>query len=111
VAPKTLKKLHTPVIALPEKKASAPGTPARGRYALGWGELTVDWAPEPLIYHGGSNEKNLAHIWLEPKHNFGMVLVTNIGGTKADEALHGLARELYEKFATPKREGMSAERR
>ena len=107
VAPTTLKKLHTPVIEMPEKKAAAPGTPARGRYALGWGELTVDWAPEPLIYHGGSNEKNLAHIWIEPKRDFTMVLVTNIGGTKADEALGGLAPELYKKFAAPKRGGMS----
>ena len=107
VPPKTLKKLHTPVITMPEKKAAAPGTPARGGYALGWGEVTVDWAPEPLIYHGGSNEKNLAHIWIDAKRDFAMVLVTNIGGTKADEALRGLAPELYQKFATPKRGGMS----
>jgi CubicO group peptidase (beta-lactamase class C family) len=107
VAPKTLKKLHTPVIAMSEKKAAAPGTPPRGGYALGWGELTLDWAPQPLIYHGGSNEKNLAHIWLDPKLDFAMVLVTNIGGTKADKALHGLAAELYKKFASPKRGAMS----
>ena len=52
---------------MPEKKEAAPGTPARGGYALGWGELSVDWAPEPLLYHGGSNQKNLAYIWLEPR--------------------------------------------
>jgi len=107
VPPKTLKKLHTPVIAMPEKKDAAPGTPARGGYALGWGELTVDWAPEPLIYHGGSNEKNLAHIWLDAKRDFAMVLVTNIGGTKADEAFRALALELYREFAASKRGGKS----
>jgi CubicO group peptidase (beta-lactamase class C family) len=103
VRPETLKKLHTPVISMPEKKDAAPGTPARGGYALGWGELPVDWAPEPLVYHGGSNEKNLAHIWIEPRRDFAMVVVTNIAGSKANEALFALAPELYAKFAAPKR--------
>ncbi len=105
VQPETLKKLHTPVISMPDKKDAAPGTPPRGKYALGWGQLPLEWAPEPLIYHGGSNEKNLAHIWLEPKRDFAMVLVTNIGGSKANEALNALAPELYARFAVPKREG------
>jgi Beta-lactamase len=105
VRPATLKKLHTPVISMPERKDAAPGTPTRGKYALGWGELPVDWAPEPLLYHGGSNQKNLAHIWLEPRRDLAMVLVTNIGGSKADEALFALAPELYAKFAAPKQGG------
>ena len=97
VKPETMRKLHTPVISMPERKAAAPGTPAGGRYALGWGELTVDWAPYPLIYHGGSNEMNLAHIWIDTKRDFAMVTVTNISGPKANEALFKLARELYTK--------------
>jgi CubicO group peptidase (beta-lactamase class C family) len=103
VRPETLRKLHTPVISMPEMKAAAPGTPSHGKYALGWGELLMDWAPQPLIYHGGSNEKNLAHIWLDPRRDFAMVVVTNIGGSKANEALFTLAPELYAKFAAPKR--------
>jgi len=101
VQPETLKKLHTPVISMPEIKAAAPGTPTRGKYALGWGELAMDWAPESLIYHGGSNQKNLAHIWVEPSRDFAMVVVTNIGGAKADAALFALAPELYARFAVP----------
>ena len=103
VRPETLKRLHTPVISMPERKDAAPGTPTRGRYALGWGELIMDWAPEPLLYHGGSNQKNLAHIWLEPRRDFAMVLVTNISGSKADEALFALAPELYGRFAVQQR--------
>jgi CubicO group peptidase (beta-lactamase class C family) len=99
----TLKKLHTPVIAVPERKEASPGTPRSGRYALGWGELAVDWAPEPLIFHGGSNERNLAHIWLDPARDVAMVLVTNISGSKANEALYTLAPELYAKFAASRR--------
>ena len=99
VKPETMRKLHTPVISMPERKAAAPGTPAGGRYALGWGELTVDWAPYPLIYHGGSNEMNLAHIWLDTKRDFAIVIVANIGGQKANTAFLTLAKELYTKFA------------
>jgi CubicO group peptidase (beta-lactamase class C family) len=98
VRPETLKKLHTPVISM-QIPNPAPGTPISGKYALGWGEVVVDWAPEPLLFHGGSNGMNLAQILVDPKRDFAMVLVTNIGGSKAETALRGaLARELYAKF-------------
>jgi CubicO group peptidase (beta-lactamase class C family) len=99
VKPATLQKLHTPVISMPEKKDAAPGTPSRGRYALGWGEVTVEWAPNALLYHGGSNEKNLAHIWIDKKRDLAIVTMTNISGPKANEGLLALARELYMGFA------------
>jgi CubicO group peptidase (beta-lactamase class C family) len=97
VKPETMRKLHTSVVAMPEKKDAAPGTPPGGKYALGWGELPVDWAPYPLLYHGGSNNMNLAHIWLDTKRDFAMVIATNISGQKANEGIRALARELYTK--------------
>ncbi|MFO7568985.1 MAG: serine hydrolase domain-containing protein [Smithellaceae bacterium] len=99
VTPKTLIKLHTPVVSMPEKKDAAPGTPSHGKYALGWGQLSVDWAPYPLMYHGGSNGMNLAHIWVDSKKDLAIVLTTNIGGAKANEALLAAAAGLYKKFA------------
>jgi CubicO group peptidase (beta-lactamase class C family) len=99
VPPEVLTKLHTPVISMPAKKDAPPGTPPRGKYALGWGELPVDWAPEPLMFHGGSNTMNLAHVWIDPKRDVALVLATNIGGKKADEALGTLAGVLYKKYA------------
>jgi CubicO group peptidase (beta-lactamase class C family) len=106
VRPETLRKLHAPVVAMPDMPAAKPGTPKQGKYGLGWGELAVDWAPHPLKYHGGSNGKNLAHIWLDPQRDFAMVLVTNIGGEQADRAFRALAPELYKKFAaTPSTAG------
>jgi CubicO group peptidase (beta-lactamase class C family) len=99
VRPETLRKLHTPVIAIPEKKGAKPGTPKHGQYALGWGQLTVPWAPHPLPFPGGSNVMNLAHIWLDPQSDFALVLVTNIGGDEADKAFQALTPELYKKFA------------
>jgi hypothetical protein len=68
-----------------------------------WMALVAKLPPEPLVYHGGSNEKNPAHIWIEPRRDFAMVVVTNIAGSKADEALFARAPELYAKFAAPKR--------
>lgn len=98
VRPETLTKLTTPVIEIPPRKDAAPGTPSGGRYALGWGEMNFPWAKAPLLYHGGSNGMNLAHIILEPKSDFGMVLMTNIAGKKADEAFLALEGELYRRY-------------
>ena len=103
VKPGTMRKLHTPVISMPEKKDAAPGTPSGGKYALGWGELTVNWAPGPMLFHGGSNNMNLAHIWVDTKRDFAMVITTNIGGQKANQAFFALAKELHAKFATRRR--------
>lgn len=99
VKPDTMRKLHTPVISMPPKKDAAPGTPSEGKYALGWGELTPDWAPHPLLYHGGSNVRNLAHIWIDTQRDLAIVTATNISGPKANEALMALARELYTQSA------------
>lgn len=102
VEPEMLKLLHAPVIKTPDRPDAPPGTPARGDYALGWGTVDVDWAPRPLVYHGGSNGMNLAHIWLDPDQDFAMVVVTNISNAKANEALFTIAKDLYTQYA-PKR--------
>lgn len=99
VKPETMRKLHTPVVSMAEKKDAAPGTPPDGKYALGWGEVTVDGVPYPLLHHGGSNSMNLAHVWIDTKRDLAIVLVTNIGGQKADKAFLSLAKALYTKFA------------
>ncbi|HOV90700.1 MAG TPA: serine hydrolase domain-containing protein [Syntrophorhabdaceae bacterium] len=99
VKPEMLKKLHEPIITMPPKPNAPPGTPPGGRYGLGWGELSVDWAPYPLLYHGGSNGMNLAHIWIDTRKDYAMVLATNMGGQKADEALRSIARILYTRYA------------
>jgi CubicO group peptidase (beta-lactamase class C family) len=98
VKPETLRKLHTPVIAMKLRADAAPGTPSRGGYGLGWVELEFDWASAPFLFHGGSNQKNLAYLMLQPQRDFVMVLLTNVGGTKADDALKALARDLYGRY-------------
>lgn len=102
VRPETLKLLHTPVISPPPRPDAAPGTPKSGDYCLGWGRASVDWAPAPILHHAGSNSMNLAHIWVDPEHDFAMVIVTNISNRKADEALFAIAPKLYEQFSGTK---------
>ncbi len=95
VKPETVEKIHTPVFTIKGDKPARPGTPPNGKYAHGWGWLTVDWAPYPLLYHAGSNGKNLAQIWIDKEKDIAIVMMTNIGGIQADEALRELAKELY----------------
>ncbi|MGH7291447.1 MAG: serine hydrolase domain-containing protein, partial [Myxococcota bacterium] len=94
VQAETMRTLHTKVISMARPDAP-PGTPPSGGYGLGWGELEVDWAPAPLLFHGGSNGKNLAHIWVEPSRDLAIVLMTNISNPQADEGLRALAAALY----------------
>jgi CubicO group peptidase (beta-lactamase class C family) len=103
VKPESLKKLQARIISMPAKKDAPPGTPASGGYGLGWGQLDVPWSAEPVVYHGGSNGKNLAHIWVDPQRDFAMVFFTNISNPKTDVGLFALAEATYKKFAPAKR--------
>lgn len=98
VEPETFKLLHTMVIPVPDRPNPPPGTPVKGKYGLGVGEVVMPWRDEPILYHGGSNGMNLAQIWIDPKNDFAMVLVTNAGGKLGDDALFGTAPKLYEKW-------------
>ncbi len=99
VAAATLKKLHTPVVAMPAKTDAEAGTRSQRGYGLGWVQLSVGWAPHPIYYHGGSNGYNLAHIWLDPQHDVAMVVMTNIAGKQTNEALLDIAARLYAQLA------------
>jgi CubicO group peptidase (beta-lactamase class C family) len=98
VNPETVRKLHTPTIEMPPRPDAAPGTPAAGSYGFGWLTTRMPFSREAFLFHGGSNEMNLAAIFVQPKHDFGMVLMTNIGGRRADDGLKALAAELYRSF-------------
>ena len=98
VNPDTLRKMHTPVVDIPPRPDAKPGTPPPGKYSLGWGTVSVPFVPEPLIFHGGSNEMNIAYIFLEPSADLGFVMATNVGGDKPDTALKALAQQLYQRF-------------
>jgi CubicO group peptidase (beta-lactamase class C family) len=96
--PETLRKLHTKVIDMPTKPDAPVGTPSTGSYGFGWVSVTPPFAHEPFLFHGGSNEKNVAYIMLQPKRDFGIVMMTNVGGKKADQAMIALGEDLYRRF-------------
>jgi len=106
--PETIRKLQAKVVDMPPKPDAPVGTPSSGGYGLGWGAVSLPFVPEPLVFHGGSNNKNLAYIVLQPKQELGVVTMTNISGPKADEALMAITELLYKRFsadqtrATPK---------
>ncbi|MBP7867069.1 MAG: beta-lactamase family protein [Acidobacteria bacterium] len=99
VKPETLKRLHTAVVTIPPPADAPVGTPAGGKYALGWGERVRDFHPDPILCHSGSNGMNIAQVHLDPKADFAVVLLANIAGKKANEALDELVRELFEAWA------------
>jgi CubicO group peptidase (beta-lactamase class C family) len=98
VKPETVAKLHAKVIDMPPKPDAPVGTPSSGGYGLGWGTVSLPFSTEPFVFHGGSNNMNLAYILLQPTKQAGLVLMTNVGGPKANEALMALAAVLYDKF-------------
>jgi CubicO group peptidase (beta-lactamase class C family) len=100
VSNESLKKLHTPVASTGSRENAPPGTPPAGNYGYGWGDLKPDYMTESLLYHGGSNGKNLAHIYVDLKNDRAMVLVTNIAGKQADAGLKAIAKEMYQKYMT-----------
>lgn len=98
VRPETIRKLHTQVIGMPPRPDAKPGTPVGIGYALGWGLAMLPDAPEPPLQHAGSNTMNFASIVVQPSRDFAMVLMTNVGGTKADQAFLQLTQELYRQY-------------
>jgi hypothetical protein len=75
------------------------GSGVREDHALGWGQIKMEWAPEPAITHTGSNEMNLAIAMFWPDKDFGFVMMTNVATKAADEAMQKLAAELYNRFS------------
>jgi hypothetical protein len=86
------------VIEVRPRSDAPPGTPALGHYGFGWLTITLPFSREPFLFHGGSNQMNLADILVQPKHDFAIVMMTNVGGRRADDALKALAAELYKSF-------------
>jgi|SRR6478609_5317195 len=98
-SPETVMYLHEQVVTM-EIADPAPGTPPSGGYAKGWGIITPAFSNnETLLFHGGSNGKNLAYIILDMKKQYGLVIVTNMGGEYADAVMKNATETLW-KFST-----------
>lgn len=97
VSADSLKKLQQPLIATPPGMKESPGTPKLGKYAMGWGGVVYPWSEKTFLMHGGSNAMNLAWMIALPEKDLALVLVTNIGGEKADLAFRELAAKIMGK--------------
>ena len=102
VSPEMLKYLHAAKVKTPVLENAPPGTPSTGEYALGWGVVPFEWAPEPLITHNGSNSMNLARIVIDPAQDLAIAVTTNISGAAANEAAGAVLEQLYTEFAKPR---------
>ena len=91
------RQLHAQVIEM-HRPDAPPGTPPSGGYGLGWGMVKLDFSAEPFLLHTGSNGMNLAMVFVQPARDFAMVLMTNVGGEKADAGLKDAAAALYGRF-------------
>jgi CubicO group peptidase (beta-lactamase class C family) len=104
VRPETLRLLHSPRATIPPRPGAAPGTPEGGGfYCMGWGILQTTFSTEPVITHTGSNTMNLAMVFLQPRHDFAMVMATNAGTPRADAMLRDVAAAIYARYGAAKR--------
>lgn len=51
----------------------------------GWFRLERKWASGPVLTHSGTNEKNMAYVWLAPKKNASYFGFANLGGDETDK--------------------------
>ena len=81
---KTIQKLHAPT--------------SNGDYALGWSTTNRDWAGGRALTHAGSNNMNFSVVWIAPERHFAVLVVSNQGGGKVDEACDKAAGALINTF-------------
>ena len=72
----------------------APGS----AYACGWGVTERAWAGGTAYQHSGSNNLWYADVWLAPSKGFGILVVTNAGGPRAEAATDDAASMLITRF-------------
>lgn len=77
-------RLHTPL----------PGTD----YFAGWRMVDRPWGGGRVLTHDGSNTQNYAVVWMAPKKDFAVLVVTNEGGHSAEAACDDAASALIRRF-------------
>ncbi|MBF0207062.1 MAG: beta-lactamase family protein [Oligoflexia bacterium] len=90
----TFTKLMTPVVR--DEGSSGPGRDVQ--YCLGWYELNDHEQNSKIYMHECSDDMNKAIITLIPESDFGVVVVTNIAGSKATETLFELTGALTQRY-------------
>ena len=56
------------------------------------------WANGEAIFHNGSNGQWLTTVWIAPNRHWAMMVVTNGGGTPANEATTQVVNAMISQF-------------
>jgi CubicO group peptidase (beta-lactamase class C family) len=78
----------------PETYQTLHAPPFGGNYALGWGVAEREWGKGTVLTHSGSNTMNMAVVWLAPRRDFAILVVSNQGGEGAYKACNEAASAL-----------------
>jgi len=89
--PETLAKLHAP------PGVANLASPLEN-YACGWVVLQRGWAGGTTLWHNGSNSMWYLVMWLAPEKDFGVIAVTNIAGSGAEQACDEAATAMISKW-------------
>lgn len=73
-------------------------TPVNNNYAMGWGVASRAWAGGTTYNHAGSNNQWYTLVWLAPNRNWGIAVVTNIGGNPASTACNEVVTAMINKY-------------
>ncbi len=72
-------------------------------FGLGWIEMKPKWAKgDRLIFHNGSNTMNYGEMWISPKENYAVAVVSNIGGADASRAVREAVISLVNEYLIAK---------
>lgn len=74
--------------------------PFGGNYAAGWDVAQRDWAGGTVYDHAGSNNLNFASVWVAPKRDLALLVVTNQGGESAAKASDDAVAALVQLYGT-----------
>ncbi|HPD47241.1 MAG TPA: serine hydrolase domain-containing protein [Anaerohalosphaeraceae bacterium] len=69
-----------------------------GDYAGGWHVCDRHWGGGRVFTHSGTNSMNYAVVWMAPLKRYAVLVATNQGGGKEDQALDKVASTLIGRF-------------
>jgi CubicO group peptidase (beta-lactamase class C family) len=78
------RRLHT---ALPDQN-----------YGLGWFVFFKGWARGDVLQHTGSNLKWYSNVWVAPRRDFLVIVLTNAGGDTALKATGEVVEKIINKY-------------
>jgi CubicO group peptidase (beta-lactamase class C family) len=67
-------------------------------YGLGWFAIDRPWAKGKALNHNGTNTLWYTTVWMAPKRDFAVIVLTNVGGDDASKASDEVAEKVIRKY-------------